>query len=346
MSGKKREQMVKNGMRIGNIEIDSPVVGAPLAGASSSPYRRIIRLYGAGIVYTEMIKSKANLMRNPKTTLMRKHEDDEHPLGMQICGREPDEMAEAARELEETGADIIDINFGCPVRKVTRLGEGSALMKEPELCEEIVRAVVDAVKIPVTAKMRSGWDNDTKNATEISRRCENAGAAAVCIHARTKGQMYSGEPDLGLIRKTKKSISIPVIGNGGIKTAYDAEKMRDETGCDFVMVGRAALGYPWIFREIKTYFETGEITPPPTYGELRDLMLSHYAAMCDFYDERTATLRMRKFTTWFTKGVPFGRKLRGRIFKITERADLEKAIREVFAEFETEPFFRHVEKRS
>ncbi|TET35744.1 MAG: tRNA dihydrouridine synthase DusB [Planctomycetota bacterium] len=327
-------------MRIGKVEIDSPVVGAPMAGASSSPYRRIIRRMGACIVYTEMIKAKSILMRNKKTLLMSKSTEDEHPLAIQICGRNPDEMAAAGREMEAAGADVIDINFGCPVRKVTRLGEGAVLMGEPEMCEKIVRAAAKAVGIPVTIKMRSGWDESSITAPEIARRAEDAGAAAVCIHARTQTQMYSGAPNLDLIRKVKDSVSIPVIGNGGIQTVLDVEKMINETGCDMVMIGRAALGYPWIFREAKTYLQTGEIPPPPTFGELRDLMLEHYAAMCNFYDERTATMRMRKFTTWYSKGIPGARKLRVAVFKIEKREELEEKIREHFAEISGQSFNR------
>jgi nifR3 family TIM-barrel protein len=332
-------------MRIGKVEIDSPVVGAPIAGASSSPYRRIIRAMGAWMVYTEMIKAKSILMRNKKTLLMSKSTGGDHPLAIQICGRNPDEMAAAARDMEAAGADIIDINFGCPVRKVTKLGEGAALLDEPEMCEKIVRAVVDAVEIPVTIKMRSGWDSEFITAPEIAKRAEDAGAAAVCIHARTQAQMYSGPPDLGLIRKVKESVSVPVIGNGGVQTAQDAKKMQDKTGCDMVMIGRAALGYPWIFNEAKTYLQTGEIPPPPTFGELRDLMLGHYAAMCDFYDERTATMRMRKFTTWYSKSIPGARKLRVAVFKIEKREEFEKTIRRHFADVESEPFVRKMEKQ-
>ena len=327
-------------MRIGAVEIDSPVVGAPLADASASPYRRIIRRLGAGLVYTEMMKAKSLLQESRKTRLMAKFEEDERPIAMQICGRNPSEMAEAARILAELGADIIDINFGCPVRKVTRLGEGAALMREPELCEKIVRAVAGAVSIPVTAKMRSGWDESSITAPEIAKRAEDAGAAAVCIHARTKTKMYSGGPDFKLIREIRDSLKIPVIGNGGVRAASDAKRMSDETGCDAVMIGRAALGYPWIFREAKAFIMEGKVPPTPTFGELRDLLLEHYAAMCEFYNEGMAILKMRKFITWYSRGVPGSRRLRHAIFMINSRGSVERALRGHFEPIENEPFLR------
>lgn len=289
-------------IKIGNVLIPTRIFSAPMAGISNMAIRLIAKKHGAGLVYTEMVCAEAIIRSNRKSFSIMDISPQEHPVALQIFGHNPDAMAESAR-IACKEADIIDINFGCPAKTVVNSGNGSALMKNPELIKEIVSKAVQLAQCPITAKIRSGWDKDTINATEIAKIIEDCGASAIIIHPRTRSQSFSGESDWNIIADVKRAVSIPVIGNGDINVPEDAKRMFDMTGCDAIMIGRGALGNPWLFSRSLAYIETGTMPPSPSdYERLTELM-ELAKLLVELKGENVACREIRKFIKWFTKGM-------------------------------------------
>ncbi len=289
--------------KIGPVGIENPFVLAPMAGITDLPFRMLCKEQGAGLLYTEMVSAKAISYRNRNTLPLMEISPKEHPVALQIFGSEPELMAEVARSIEDQPFDILDINMGCPVPKVVNNGEGSALLKDPELIRKIVSAVSRAVKKPVTVKMRIGFEGADVDPVETAKIMEDAGAAAIAVHGRTRQQYYSGKADWDTIRKIKEAVSVPVIGNGDVDSPKKAEAMLKETGCDAVMIGRAVRGNPWIFREMNYYFETGELLPRPSVEELKEMILRHARHQIEKKGEYTGIREMRKHVAWYTAGM-------------------------------------------
>ena len=312
-------------LKIGNVEMDNPCVLAPMAGVTDLPFRLLCKEQGVGLLSMEMVSAKAISFHNKNTLELMRIEPQEHPIALQIFGSQPELMAQVAAEIEERPFDILDINMGCPVPKVVNNGEGSALMKNPALAGEIVDKIVKAVKKPVTVKIRKGFDGHI-NAVEMAKILEASGASAVAVHGRTREQYYSGEADWDIIRQVKEAVSIPVLGNGDITCAQDAERMIKETGCDGVMIGRAARGNPWIFREVREYLETGTFPPAPSVQEVKDMMLRHAKLQLKYRGEYTGIREMRKHVAWYTAGFPHSAKLRRRVNEIESMEALEELL--------------------
>ena len=289
--------------KIGPVGIENPFVLAPMAGITDLPFRMLCKEQGAGLLYTEMVSAKAISYRNRNTLPLMEISPKEHPVALQIFGSEPELMAEVARSIEDQPFDILDINMGCPVPKVVNNGEGSALLKDPELIRKIVSAVSRAVKKPVTVKMRIGFEGADVDPVETAKIMEDAGAAAIAVHGRTRQQYYSGKADWDTIRKIKEAVSVPVIGNGDVDSPKKAEAMLKETGCDAVMIGRAVRGNPWIFREMNYYFETGELLPRPSVEELKEMILRHARHQIEKKGEYTGIREMRKHVACYTAGM-------------------------------------------
>lgn len=317
---------------IGSVELEHPVILAPMAGVCDLPYRVIARRYGVALVCAEMISSQGIRYSNAHTEELLRIDKREHPLSMQIFGSDPAVMAQAAAVVERAGADIVDINMGCPVKKVVKNGDGSALMKNLPLAEKVIKAVVDAVSIPVTVKMRTGWDDHSFTAVELAKRAEQAGAAAITVHGRTREQFYSGRADLNKIRQVVDAVTIPVIGNGDIVDGPSAMRMFAETGCDAVMVGRGAQGNPWIFPQIYHYMETGEVLPPPTPQERYTQILEHFEALVAYKGEYIGIREMRSHASWYTKGMYGSAGLRERINRTKSADEFRTIIYEMMAE--------------
>ncbi len=290
-------------MKIGSIQLETPLALAPMAGITDLPYRVICRELGCGLTVSEMVSAKGLLYKNVKTREMLRIDPGERPTAIQLFGSVPEELAEAARMVEESGADIIDFNMGCPVPKVVNNGEGSALMKTPELAQDILAAMVKAVKIPVTVKFRAGWDDEHRNAVEIAKRMEDAGVAAVAVHGRTRQQFYMGKADWEIIARVKEAVSIPVFGNGDIFTVEDGLAMFRETGCDGLMIGRGANGNPWLFKQLRAALEGRPVPEIPLEEKLR-LILVHAAALSGYKGERIAMKEMRSHASAYIKGMP------------------------------------------
>lgn len=309
-------------MHIGQIDLINPVILAPMAGVTDLPFRLLAKELGCGLVYSEMVSDKGLIYENVHTRKLLAIDERERPVALQIFGSEPESMAKAARIVAGSGADIIDINMGCPTPKIVKNGEGSALMRTPELAGRIIAAVVEAAgTVPVTVKFRKGWDDKSVNAVEIARLAEEAGAAAVSVHGRTREQFYSGKADWNIIREVKQAVKIPVIGNGDIRTPQDARRMLTETGCDGIMIGRGAQGNPWIFRQVAHYLETGEILPPPTLDERIDMLLRQLDMLVDHKGEYIGIREMRSHAAWYTKGLPSSAELRLRFNQAASRED-------------------------
>lgn len=317
---------------IGSVTLDAPVILAPMAGVCDAPYRVIARQYGAAMVCAEMVSSQGIRYRNQHTAELLHIEAAEHPISMQIFGSEPEVMAQAAAVVEEAGADIVDINMGCPVKKVVKNGDGSALMKNLPLAEKVIRAVVGAVSIPVTVKMRTGWDEHSFTAPELAKRAEAAGAAAVTVHGRTREQFYSGRADWQKIKAVVDAVSIPVIGNGDVTSGPAAKRLMDETGCQAVMVGRAAQGNPWIFPQIRHYLATGEELPPPTAAERYRQMLKHFEALLAYKGEYIGVREMRAHASWYTHGLYGSAALRERINRAQSAAEFRAIVTQMLGQ--------------
>ena len=301
--------------KIGNVEIKNQIVLAPMAGISNTSYRKIIKEMGAGLIYAEMVSDKAICFSNEKTFDLLKMDEKERPIAQQIFGSDKESFMEAAKIVEEKmHPDIIDINMGCPVPKVAvKAQAGSALLKDPDKVYEIVKAVVEAVKVPVTVKIRSGWDEKHINAVEIAKKCEEAGASAITVHARTRAQGYSGKADWNIIKEVKENVTIPVIGNGDVTTPELAKKMLDETKCDAVMIGRGVLGNPWLIKECVEYLEKGTIPTPPTNEEKINMMKRHYELLLEDKPEKVANLEIRAFILYYLKGMPKNKEIKNKI---------------------------------
>lgn len=301
---------------IKNLKIEGNVVLGPMAGNTNYAYRKIAKEHGCGLVYAEMVSDKGLNFKNHKTRTMINVYEDEHPVSMQIFGSTVEDMVIAAKYIDEnSNCDIIDINMGCPVNKVAKKSQaGSALMQYPDLVYEIVKGVVESVKKPVTVKIRSGWDSNHINAVEIAKLIEKAGASAIAIHGRTRAQMYSGNADWKIIKEVKEAVTIPVIGNGDIKNAFDAKRMMDETGCDAVMIARASLGNPWIFREVNAYLTDGTIVERPTDEEIYEVILKHIKYLRELKGDHLAMLEMRGQVAYYLKGLPHSTSMKKALF--------------------------------
>ena len=310
--------------KIGNVEIQNRTVLAPMAGIGNSSFRKIIKKMGCGLIYAEMVSDKAIFYNNKKTLDMLYMEDSERPITQQIFGSDKESFVEAAKYIyENMEPDIIDINMGCPVPKVAiRSQAGSALLKNPAKIKEIVSSVVNAVPIPVTVKIRSGWDSEHINAVEVAKICEEAGASAICIHPRTRSQGYSGKADWSIIKAVKEVVSIPVIGNGDILNIYDAKRMIDETGCDAIMIGRGVLGNPWLIKQINAYLDDGTILPNPTMTERIDMCLEHLNNLNELKCEKLAVLEIRSHIAWYLKGLPKSNEIKNKIFLCNKISDI------------------------
>lgn len=289
--------------KIGNVQIENPFVLAPMAGVTDLPFRTLCKEQGAGLICMEMISAKAISFRNKNTFSLMEIDPCEHPVSMQLFGSEPELMAEVAKSIEDREFDILDINMGCPVPKVVNNGEGSALLKSPDLIEQIVKSVSSAIRKPVTVKVRIGFENVPVDIVEIAKRVEDAGAAAIAVHGRTRQQYYSGTADWETIRKVKEAVTIPVIGNGDVDSPLKAEALLKETGCDAVMIGRAVRGNPWLFREMNHYFNTGKLLERPSVEEIREMILRHARKQIDLKGEFTGIREMRKHVAWYTAGM-------------------------------------------
>ena len=309
---------------IGNVEIKNQVVLAPMAGICNSAFRRIAKEMGAGLIYAEMVSDKALLYKSKKTEDMLYMKDEERPISQQIFGSDKESFVEAAKIVcEKMHPDIIDINMGCPVPKVAVSAQaGAALLKNPDKVYEIVKSVVEAVSIPVTVKIRSGWDKNSINAIEIAKVCERAGASAICVHPRTRSQRYEGLSDWNIIKEVKESISIPVIGNGDIRSVDDAKRMIELTNCDAVMIGRGVLGNPWLIRDIVNYLEDGALHKVISKDEKIDMCIKHMNYLLSFKDEKTAVLEMRSHIAWYLKGLDGVNEVKREIFKATTEKDV------------------------
>ena len=289
--------------KIGNVEIPNRFVLAPMAGVTDLAFRRLCKEQGAGLLCMEMISAKAISYQNKNTRALMEIDPVEHPISMQLFGSEPELMAEVAKEIEEEPFDILDINMGCPVPKVVNNGEGSALLKTPDLIEEIVRKVSSAIKKPVTVKVRIGFENEPIDIVEIAKRIEDAGAAALAVHGRTRQQYYSGTADWDTIRRVKEAITIPVVGNGDVDSPLKAEALIKQTGCNAVMIGRAVRGNPWLFRELNHYFQTGELLGRPSAEEICEMVLRHARKQIELKGEFVGIREMRKHVAWYTAGM-------------------------------------------
>lgn len=318
-------------VKIGNVEVNKKVVLAPMAGISNSAFRRICKSMGADLVYAEMVSDKAIYYNNKKTIDMLYMTDEERPIAQQIFGSDVDSFVVAAKYIEETmHPDIIDINMGCPVPKVALKAQaGSALLKNPAKIKEIVKAVVNSVSCPVTVKIRSGWDEKSINAVEVAKTIEEAGASAITIHARTRSQGYSGKADYNIIKQVKEAVNIPVIGNGDIKTCFDAKRMLDETNCDLVMVGRGLLGNPWLIKEINEYLENGVVIDKPTDIEKIDMCLKHLSLLEEFECEKQAVLEIRSHVGWYLKGIKNANEVKQNIFKTKNINEIKRMLNEL-----------------
>lgn len=313
-------------LEIGAVRLENRFILAPMAGVTDLPFRLLCREQGAGMVCTEMVSAKAIMHGNKNTDSLMEIHPEERPVSLQLFGADADIISEMAKRIEERPFDILDINMGCPVPKVVNNGEGSALMKNPRLVGEIVEKTVKSIKKPVTVKIRKGFDAEHVNAVEIARIAESCGASAVIVHGRTREQFYAGRADWDIIRQVRQAVGIPVIGSGDIRCPEDAAAMEKETGCDGFMIGRAARGNPWIFKEMNDWFECGIREPRPSAGEVRELLRRHAALQMEHKGEYTAVREMRKHVAWYTAGYPHSARLRARINEAVTMEELKELL--------------------
>ena len=322
--------------KIGNVEIKNQIVLAPMAGISNTAYRQIIKEMGAGLIFAEMVSDKALVYGSEKTFDLLKMNDMERPIAQQIFGSDVDSFVKAAKLVEDAMyPDIIDINMGCPVPKVAIKSQaGSALLKNPDKIKEIVSAVVNAVSVPVTVKIRSGWDEKSINAVEVAKVIEEAGASAITVHGRTRAQGYSGNADWNIIKQVKETVKIPVIGNGDVTSAKKAKEMLDYTGCDAVMIGRGVLGNPWLINECVTYLESGVIPTRPSSKEKIEMLKRHYKLLVESTSEKQAILEIRTHALWYIKGMPKSAYIKNEICKTKNSEDLFKILDDYLGELD------------
>ena len=313
-------------LAIGNVVLDNPYVLAPMAGVTDLPFRLLCREQGVGLLCMEMVSAKAIQYNNKNTKALLEIHPEEPPVSLQLFGSEPDVISEIAKQIEELPFSILDINMGCPVPKIVKNGEGSALMKNPKLVHEIVSKTVKAIQKPVTVKIRKGFDDTCINAVEIAKIIEDAGAAAVAVHGRTREQYYSGKADWDIIRQVKEAVSIPVIGNGDVVSGESAIAMMNQTGCDGVMIGRGAQGNPWIFSELVEYEKTGKIPERPSMEEIKKMILRHAQLQLQYKGVYLGIREMRKHVAWYTTGLPNSARLRAEINAVESYEQLESLL--------------------
>ena len=313
-------------LKIGNVELENRYILGPMAGVTDLPFRLLCREQGAGLLCMEMVSAKAIYYNNRNTESLLEIHPDERPVSLQLFGSDPKIMSEMAKRIEERPFAILDVNMGCPVPKVVKNGEGSALMKNPKLVYEIVSALVKAIDKPVTVKIRKGFDDDHVNAVEIAKITEEAGAAAVTVHGRTREQYYSGKADWDIIRQVKEAVSIPVIGNGDVTSPQKADELVRHTGCDGIMIARGAQGNPWIFSEIIHWEEIGEMPPCPDKDEIRKMMLRHARLQLEYKGEFSGIREMRKHVAWYTKGLKGAARLREKVNSVESLEELENLL--------------------
>ena len=316
------------GLTIGNVELDNNLILGPMAGVTDLPFRLLCKEQGAGLLCMEMISAKGILYKNKNTKTLLEIDMKEKPVSLQLFGADPDIISDMAKQIEDLPFDILDINMGCPVPKVVNNGEGSALMKNPKLAAKSVEKVVKAINKPVTVKIRKGFDDSCINAVELAKMLEQSGASAIAVHGRTREQYYSGQADWDIIKAVKEAVLVPVIGSGDVNSGESAKKMQEYTGCDGIMIARAARGNPWIFKEINHYLKTGETLKRPDLDEISDMILRHARMLIDHKGEFTAIHEMRKHVAWYTAGLKNSAKLRNTVNLIESYEDLVELVNE------------------
>ncbi len=316
-------------MKIGTLELENNLLLAPMAGVTDKAFRLIAKPFGPALMYTEMVSGKGLHYGSSRTESLLAAEDAEKPVAAQIFGHDPEIMGGIAADALKHGAVMIDINMGCPAPKIVNNGDGSAMMKDPENAGKVIAAVRKSVSVPLSVKFRMGWDDTHINAVEFARIAEANGADAVTVHGRTREAFYSGTADWEIIRKVKNAVSIPVIGNGDVVDGPSAKKMLEQTGCDGIMVGRAAQGNPWIFRNILHHLKTGEILPPPSLAERVDTALHHLTLLVRFKGEHRGVLEGRKHMSWYFKGIPGGAPLREKLNKASSFSEMSALLQEL-----------------
>ncbi|MGB9840115.1 tRNA dihydrouridine synthase DusB [Thermovenabulum sp.] len=307
-----------------------PLFLAPMAGFTDQPFRRICKFFGADVLITEMVSSKGIIYDDQKTFKLLEIKEDEHPVGVQLFGSDPLVFSEAIRKIENIPFDFININMGCPAPKIVKNKDGCALMLDEALASAIIKSCVSSTKKPVSIKIRKGWDNNIINAVEFSKMAEESGASAIIIHGRTKEQLYSGKADWDIIRKVKEAVKIPVIGNGDVFSPEDAKRMLEETGCDGIMIGRGALGTPWIFKMIKEYLKSGEKIAPLSLLEKKEIIFWHMKLSVEFYGEKTGIMEFKKHVAWYLKGLYNSTKVKTKILSLKSRTEIEKELKNYF----------------
>lgn len=316
-------------LTIGNVTLDNNVILAPMAGVTDLPFRLLCKEQGAGLLCMEMVSAKAILYHNKNTEKLLEIAPEETPVSLQLFGSDPDIIADIAAKIEDRPFAILDINMGCPVPKIVNNGEGSALMRNPHLAAEIVRKTSGAIRKPVTVKIRKGFDEEHCNAVELAKYLEDAGAAAITVHGRTREQFYSGAADWEIIRKVKEAVRIPVIGNGDVTDGESAKRMLEETGCDGIMIGRAAQGNPWIFREVHSYLERGVKTERPSAREVRDMIRRHALLQLECKGDYIGIREMRKHVAWYIAGYPHAAELRKKVCSVESMEELMELVSEI-----------------